>query len=83
MVSLEVLDYSEDASDPDQNTCGVEGNHVCLPSDLRVARLGCWTEGHTAVENATNNDKTTEEEELYEKTADDQLLSGLQVFWTT
>jgi hypothetical protein len=76
VVSLSVLDHTEDATYPDEERSGVESVQVALPdvAGSRLSGVGGSAE-HATVEECGHDDEAGEEEDLHGQTADDHVLS--------
>lgn len=79
VVSLDVLDDTEDGSDHDEDGDGVEDVEEAGPGDLGGHGGGGRDGGDTVVEDGGDDDEEAEEEELDDETADDDVAAHFAV----
>lgn len=73
---MSVLNETEDAANPDQNTACVERVQTTPPQTIDLHALRGWHTQQTSVEDPGDDDEAAEEKDLDDKTADDDVLSG-------
>lgn len=79
VIAIQVLHHTDNGSNQDQNAGCVESNHMACPQTLQLDRArgrGC---GDASLEDNSADSEQTEEDDLYEKTADDNMFTGI---WT-
>lgn len=76
LVSLDVLDHTNDRSDQDEDTGNIKGIHVPIPYALQLFRTSRWISSDSHLEQASGDDEKAEEDDLHEETADDNVFAG-------
>ncbi|KAF5659292.1 hypothetical protein FDENT_13962 [Fusarium denticulatum] len=75
IISFDELNHPEQTPHPDQNSCDVECREICLPPYARFQGFRGGVSMHSNVEHRAYEDETTEEEELNEKTPNDDFFA--------
>jgi hypothetical protein len=79
-LTLSVLDQTEDATDPDQHTAGIQRVNAPLPETLCLHAFACRRTHDPPVPNASDDDKAGEEQDLDNEAADDDVLAQVHCF---
>jgi hypothetical protein len=80
-LSTSILGYAENASDDDQETGEVENPEVARPWESRCHSIACRSGLYALVEDAGDDNKDREEDDLQEQAGKDDIVSKLDGIW--
>lgn len=77
LITLEVLNNSEDASDEDDGAGRIQHDEMSFPRNVATGCNFCRCLDNSVVEEEGCDDKETEDANLYPKSRDDELLADV------
>lgn len=78
IISLSVLDHANDVTRQDESTAEVHSVHVLAPAQSRVDRGPSRKSVDANMEETGDNNKETKDEDLYDESANDNILSQVE-----